>query len=215
MSSRLDQAATVAVILTALVVSASFVRGDGDSVSRPRFVEDWRDLAEIGIRVGDSTAPIKLIEFADFECSFCARYHEPVVRLRTEFGSDLEFVLIHSPLPQHKFAVDAGRAAECAHRQDRFSEFESVTYAKQDSLGVLPWSVLAARANVPSLDAFDQCLSDSSSLARVDSGRAVSARLQIPGTPTFVVNGHLITGGGPDTLRALIVNELRRARRIK
>jgi protein-disulfide isomerase len=149
------------------------------------------------------------------ECPFCARYHESVVALRKEFGSDLEFVFVHSPLPQHRFAVDAARAAECAHRQGRFSEFAAVAYARQDSLGMLPWSVLAARASVPEVDEFDSCIADPSSMARVDSGRAASSRLRIQGTPTFVVNGHLVAGGGPDTLRALILHELSLARKSR
>jgi len=154
-----------------------------------------------------------VIEFTDFECSFCARYHGRLVELGVEYGDAIELIYIHAPLPQHRFAVPAARAAECALAQGRFAEMQVSLYAKQDSFGLRSWDKYAADANVASLASFSSCVADTTPLPRIDEGSAHFARLRLPGTPTFLVNGHRLTGGGPDSLRSLIDAELAKVRR--
>jgi protein-disulfide isomerase len=154
-----------------------------------------------------------LIEFADFECAFCARHHPEIRKLMTEFAGQVDFVHVHSPLPQHRFAIPAARAAECAVEQGRFPQMQDALYAYQDSLGFFSWHRYAEIAGVPDSAQFAECIAHPRSLVRVDSGQALSARLSIPGTPTFLVNGHVVAGGGPDSLRSLIRSALEAAQR--
>lgn len=212
-SSLLDKAASVAVIAAALMVAYSaFSRrspaatGGGTAVD---FYTEWRSFLPFGVRIGNAGAPVKLIESADYECSFCARYHTAIEALRSDYGDSLEYIVVHAPLAQHRFAVPAARAAECANEQGRFTQMQDALYQHQDSLGFFSWAKFAELAGVHDLSEFDACIREPRSLERVDSGAALTARLQIPGTPTFVVNGHSVTGGGPDTLRSLIVSSLR------
>lgn len=207
-SRLLDISTSVAVIVTAAVVAYSALVRSKSSTSRETsavgYYDDWETFLDYGIRVGNSSAPVKLIEFADYECSFCARYHLPVQRMLQEMGDTVEYVLVHSPLAQHRFAIPAARAAECALEQGRFAEMQDVLYAGQDSLGFYSWSTFALQAGITDTSTFMRCIRDARSRIRVDSGMALSERLRIPGTPTYVVNGHRVPGGGPDTLRSLI-----------
>jgi protein-disulfide isomerase len=212
MANRLDQAASVAVILAALVVSVSFVKRGMAPSRTPEasdsLIEDWESIIPAGVSVGASTAPMKLIEFTDYECPFCAQYFDPLVKLKEEFGDQLQITFVHAPLPQHRFAIPAARVAECALAQDRFMQMQGSLYAKQDSFGLRSWTLYARDAGIPDVPTFSACVADTAAVARIEAGRAHSTRLRIPGTPTFVVNGRMLTGGGPDSLRSLIVSEL-------
>lgn len=177
--------------------------------SESRFVERWEDLLPIAIRVGDSSAPIKLIEFADFECPFCRQYHGVLQSIQADYASNLELSFVHSPLPQHRFAIQSARVAECALAQGRFSEMQSELYAQQDSFGLRPWSAYAAAVGIPDMGRFNACAADTVRVDRIQKGIDASSRLRIPGTPTLVVNGWLRTGLPPDALRSLIDSLLR------
>lgn len=212
----LDTLASAAVIVAAIAVVSSTLRSDRSPVRNTEepsaFVDDWRSILEYGVRAGDTTLPVKLIEFADFECSFCARHHPAVQQLLQEYSTSVEFVHIHLPLPQHRFAVPAARASECAHEQGRFPQMQTALYDYRDSLGFFTWRQFAQAAEVPDSALFDDCMASPRSLVRVDSGQSLGRRLRIAGTPTFVVNGHLVSGGGPDSLRILIRSALRSVR---
>lgn len=209
----LDSLASVAVVVAAIaVVSTSLgsgrtARRDTDAPSS--FISEWRSILPYGVRTGDTSLPVKLIEFADFECAFCARHHPAVEQVMVDFAELVEFVHVHLPLPQHRFAVPAARASECAHDQGRFPQMQTALYTFQDSLGFLDWSEYARLAGVPDSARFAACITSPQSLVRVDSGRSVGSRFRIAGTPTFIVNGHVVSGGGPDSLRALIRTAMR------
>lgn len=67
---------------------------------------------------GDSSAPVKLIEFSDFECPFCKRFHKTMKRLMDEYGDDgrVAWVYRHFPLDSiHSKARKEAQAAECAN----------------------------------------------------------------------------------------------------
>lgn len=68
--------------------------------------------------LGDPDAPVKLIEFSDFECPFCKRFHNTVKRIMDEYGSDgrVAWVYRHFPLDSlHSKARKEAQAAECAN----------------------------------------------------------------------------------------------------
>jgi len=67
--------------------------------------------------LGNPEAPVKLIEFSDFECPFCKRFHQTMKRLMDEYGSDgrVAWVYRHFPLDTlHSKARKEAQAAECA-----------------------------------------------------------------------------------------------------
>ncbi len=68
--------------------------------------------------LGNPDAPVKLIEFSDFECPFCKRFHSTMKRLMNEYGKDgkVAWVYRHFPLDSiHSKARKEAQAAECAN----------------------------------------------------------------------------------------------------
>jgi protein-disulfide isomerase len=68
--------------------------------------------------LGSRDAPVKLIEFSDYECPFCKRFHVTMKRLMDEYGKDdrVAWVYRHFPLDAiHSKARKEAQAAECAN----------------------------------------------------------------------------------------------------
>lgn len=193
MLNRLANIATVVIALCAITVAATSLRqrsgpaarGPGADTVR---VSNWPDLLRYGHSMGPENARVTIVEFGDYECPYCAAA-EPQVEAFLASTPSVRFVFRHWPLLGHRFAAPAARAAECAGQQQRFWEMHRTLFASHDSLGLIPFPMLARRAGVPDSAAFSRCLADSKSLVQIDAGRADAHNAGADGTPTFIVNG--------------------------
>ena len=82
--------------------------------------------------LGDSDAPITVVEFSDFQCPFCARFHTETFGLLKQNYIDtgkIRFVYKDYPLGFHQFAQKASETAECAGEQDKFWEMHEKLFA--------------------------------------------------------------------------------------
>jgi protein-disulfide isomerase len=127
-----------------------------------------------------------------------------VEEVRKKFGADVAFTFVHFPIPGHRFAIPAARAAECAEAQGRFSEMRTLLFAKQDSLGLKSWDAFAEEAKVPDEEQFSKCVASAAPLPRVDAGVAIGEKLRISGTPTMIINGWMYYGLQPAALESEI-----------
>ena len=197
MRAQLEQLATVVVGLAALGVGTASVHREffsnqlathleANDVSR---VEHFDDLVKAGRTIGDSTAPIKIVEFSDLECPICRTFNERIQEVITPSSRDVALVFVHFPLPMHRFARPAARAAECANDQSRFGKFIDIVYAKQDSLGLKSWGSFAAEAGISDTIQFVKCTAGASKLSKIEEGLAAGTRIKVQGTPTVVING--------------------------
>jgi protein-disulfide isomerase len=145
---------------------------------------------------GNPNAPVKIVEYADFQCPSCAQfnaiYEESITRNYVETGR-VQFIYHEFPLSQHANAVPAAQAARCAGDQSKFWQMHDILFAKQTEWenDAAPAGRFGTYAAGLGLDrtAFDQCLSSGKYAAAVnESGSAAQAAL-ISATPTFYVNG--------------------------
>lgn len=184
-----------ALITTGLVVRREFVAEPQTAQalpSKPTFLEDWREALQHGIRTGPAEAPVQIIEFADFQCPYCAQYEKRLSDVGRAHGGKLAITFVHSPLPAHGHAVAAARAAECAHAQGRFNPMKAVLFQQQASFGALSWVELGRQANVPDLEQFQVCVDSTERIERVVEGTRLASKFGVRGTPTLLVNGWLL-----------------------
>ncbi len=128
-----------------------------------------------------------LVEFADYECSFCARHERTTaINLRKKFNGRLQEVFVHFPLGKHVRAQKAAEAAECAAAQGRFWEMSKQLFEEPQNLEE---PALAEHAKRLGLDTarFAQCLDNSTTSAKVEADAAFGRRFGVEATPAFFI----------------------------
>lgn len=85
--------------------------------------------------IGGVNAKVAIVEFSDFQCPFCQRFHPTMQRVLQEYGDDVKWVYRHFPLDSiHPRARPSAAASECAAEQDKFWEFMNALFANQDRI---------------------------------------------------------------------------------
>lgn len=171
-----------------------------------RFVH--REQAVPAVREGEHVrgplhARVTIIEYSDFECPFCARFHRVLKAAVAEDG-DVRWVFRHLPLTEmHPMAAAAAEAAECAGRQNRFWEYADLVFDRQQDITHEQLVTIARDVN---LDAtrFAVCLQSGQQRERVGIDAKAFSDGHLSGTPTWFVNGTRFEG-------ALTIEEVRRA----
>jgi protein-disulfide isomerase len=215
MPDRFERAVSGTLAVVAVVMAVAFVHREFGSGSRtqvvrndpkpPEMVTAWKDLLDAGVLVGDSAAPVKVVEFADFECPFCRRFELSFRAAKKQFGRNVALVFVHFPLPMHRFAIPAARAAECAREHGRFAEFREALYDKQDSLGLKAWASYARDVGIRDTVEFAKCNSGSATVAQIAAGQTLATKLGVRATPTVVINGWRFYTPPSDSALAQIV----------
>jgi protein-disulfide isomerase len=182
-----------AVVTTALVIHRELFAPSSASArataEKPVFIKGWKSELGQGRRLGLETAPVQLIEFMDFECPFCSSFHHTLKQLRERYATKVAVTYMHFPLPGHRFAVPAARAAECAGEQGRSEPMYDRLFEGQSLFGLKPWSDYATEAGVTNLMAFDACVKNTAVIQRIEAGIHLGTKHDIKETPTLIFNG--------------------------
>jgi len=142
-----------------------------------------------------STGRTRIVAFLDLECPFCATYDGTMREIEKSLGDSVQFMIVPMPIPSHKCARGGAFALECALAQGRARQFISHVFSKLDSVGLKPWAVFAHESGVPDTSAFSLCTRSPAVAQKVDSAAAVARELNIPGTPTLLMDGWQFRGG--------------------
>ncbi len=149
-----------------------------------------------GMALGSEKAPITLVEFADFECGFCARAQETVKAVRAKYGDKIRFVFKDFPLEFHANARPAAVAARCAGKQGKYWEMHDKLFASFQNLNDGTYRQLAGELGLDAA-AFGTCLANPAMAAEVAADEAAGRKVGVTGTPAFFINGVLISGAQP------------------
>jgi len=166
----------------------------------------------LGHTLGSDSAPVEIVEFADFECPACAHFailQFPYVRERLVSAGRLKWRFMHFPLQGHANSPRAHLAAACAGEQDRFFEMKGAIFNRQNDWASQrqPERRLRGYAQGLGLDVsrYDSCMETRRAQPQVDAEYAEGERLGVNATPTFFVNGRMWpTGLDYDRIRAIV-----------
>jgi protein-disulfide isomerase len=117
---------------------------------------------------------VRLLEFADFECPFCAQFNAALKALRERYPKQVALTYIHFPLPIHRFAEPAARASECADEQGRFEAMHDRLFEQQNLFGLKAWSDFADDAGVSNREAFENRIQGKLPITRITEGQRLS-----------------------------------------
>lgn len=166
------------------------------------------DVTDVPMK-GNPSAPVTIVEFADYECPHCKRV-QPVLRQALEELPEVKVYFKHYPLGQHTNARLAAEAAVAAHRQGKFWAFNDKVWAASDSLTP---AALEQFAKDLGLDVakWRKDFESPEVKGRVQKDKAEGGALGIESTPTIYINGRLFSDTRDiESLRDWISEELGR-----
>ncbi len=172
--------------------------------------------------LGREDAPLTIVEFSDFECSYCKRFHDQVLpQLKREYINTglVRFVHKDLPLPFHGQALPAAAAARCAGKQNRYWDVYDAIFDQQNCLECKGVGTIAASQDLDR-DQLNACMQEDSIKAVINTNLSEAKLHNIRATPTFVIGptqtdgthrGEIIEGAVPwPQFKALIDQELNR-----
>ena len=171
----------------------------------------WNKIYEVKTATapakGVETAPVTIVEFAEFQCPFCERVGPTLEQIRTTYKGQVRFAWKHLPLVSiHSHAMDAAIAAEAARNQGRFWEYHDKMFANQAHLEPNDLRKYAQELGLD-LGRFDKDREDQELRTKVLDDMAEAKSLGVTSTPTFFINGRLVSGAMPFETFAMIIDE--------
>jgi len=138
---------------------------------------------------GPIDAPIRLVEYGDYECPYCGEAYPVVKAIQERLGNRLCFAFRNFPLVNsHPHAQHAAEAAEAAGAQGRFWEMHDLLYENQDALEDDDLTEYALKLGLDSDRLISQVLAGAHAARILEDFRS-GARLDVNGTPSFFING--------------------------
>jgi protein-disulfide isomerase len=179
-------------------------------------VGKYLELPEIGekdIKMGSEDAPVRVVEFTDFQCPFCKTFHETLQNELKAYGDKVLYVFKQYPISSiHPQAEAASLASECANEQGKFTEYADTLFSKQDEWGKTTGSQkFKDYARTLKLDTkkFNACVDEKKYQDKVTANMEEGKKFGISGTPGTFVNGTFLNGAiSKEELQAAINVEL-------
>jgi protein-disulfide isomerase len=142
-----------------------------------------------GFSVGKENAPLVLVEYTDYQCPFCQRYHnDSFAQIKANFidTGKIRYVSRDFPLPFHENARRSATAARCAAEQGKFWELRHTMIVNADQLQA---DKLGGYAKSQSMDVakFQACVDSDKFRAAIDKDIAEGTAAGVNGTPSFVL----------------------------
>src|SRR3954463_15265957 len=182
----------------------------GYVATRPKASSAVADVADTtnagpaqGYLIGKVDAPVKILEFADFECPSCggfATVTEPDVRTRIIDPGLANLTYFDFPLTQHKNTLAASNAAACADEQGKFWPMHDRLFQAQDEWNGeatdAPKAFFKRYAGEVGLDVakWETCFDARKYQPRINANLADGLRRGVNSTPTFIIANKLYAG---------------------
>ncbi len=155
---------------------------------------------------GDVNAAVTVIEFTDFQCSACGAMYPVMESVLKPYGSRVRFVVRDFPLTVlHANAFRAAQAAAAANAQGKFWEYIDLLFKNQSSLDADSLKKFATQVGLDR-KRFDAEFESGKYDAEIRRDMEDGELLGIEGTPTFYINGMMLTTAeySADGVRAAI-----------
>ncbi len=156
--------------------------------------EDFSTVYEIPVDhspvMGNKNAPVTLVEFIDFQCPYCARFHSPLIEAAKAFPGKVNYIIKNFPLSFHPEARNAAKAAFAAGEQGKYAEMVDIILQNNKQLGKDTYVDLAGRIGL-NVDKFKKDLieKDAQFNAYIQKDIDLGNKVHVRGTPTMFING--------------------------
>jgi protein-disulfide isomerase len=160
-----------------------------------------------GRAYGSADAPVRIVEFSDFQCSFCRKFWAETEPQLEELiaGGEVRFEYRHMAFLGRE-STRAAEAAECALDQGRFWDYHDLLFLRQGARNAGAYSdanlkrfarELAGAFPSFAVREFDACLDSGAKRATVEAMTLEAQQAGIGSTPSFIINGLFLSGAQP------------------
>ena len=164
--------------------------------------------------LGQKSAPVTMVEFADYQCPFCERFFSqsfPEIKQKYIDTGKVKFIFANvSFLGQE--SSDAAQAAQCAGEQNQYWAYHDLLYKNQhgENQGAFVQSKLIGFAEKLGLNTtdFNVCLTGHKYQKAVADATTLSQKYSVSGTPTFFINNKIIKGAQPASSIEVIIDSV-------
>ncbi len=154
-------------------------------------------LERLGFDQGSEDDPVRIVEFSDYGCSYCRRFHaETLPTLKKQYIETGKVLWKTVPFVIGNWAnsVEASMAGECAVEQGKAERMTELLFERQSdwkgaSDPAPPIALLAEEAGLD-MAAYASCLEGDKYLWRVQAHTDLARQIGVRGTPTFFVIGY-------------------------
>lgn len=148
---------------------------------------------------GPETAPVTIVEFSDLQCPACKAAQPLVEQVLADNPDSVRLVYRHFPLDSlHPYARLAAQASEAMATQDKFWQFETLLYDRQEEWAAsesqdqaISFLTQYAQELGVEVASFSAAFAQESAAAGVSEDASLGNRIGISATPTFYVNGNI------------------------
>jgi protein-disulfide isomerase len=151
--------------------------------------------------LGSDSAPVEIIEYADFGCGACGIFtvlNAPDIKQRLVNTGRVRWRFRDYPIPSHAASPAAHMAAACAGEQEQFWPMHDVIFGNQSNWGRerRPERRFRdyARQMGLDMDRFDECTESQRYAAQIDAAKQEGVAVGVHSTPSFVIGGLLVAG---------------------
>jgi protein-disulfide isomerase len=159
---------------------------------------------------GAPSAPVLIIEYSNFPCPYCRNGAAVIRQVLSAYGDRVRVQYRHFPIDPYPESRPAAEASLCANEQGKFWDYHDRLYASNEPLSAATLRQSAAALGLD-LARFDACISEGRYRSAVEADLAAGSAAGVVGTPTFVINGHVIAGAQPfEAFKQIIEQELQK-----
>ncbi len=146
---------------------------------------------------GESTTPVTIVVYADFQCPACATEHQDMTRIWPQLRDRAHLVFRHYPITtSHPHSWTASLYAEAAGKQDRFWEMHDYLFATQSLWSTLPriedeFDSYALELNLD-LEQLHADMAADATVAKVRNDQRGGNSSGVRSTPAVFINGRML-----------------------
>jgi len=152
---------------------------------------------------GPEGAKVTIVEWSDFQCPFCSQAAGLIDQITKAYPNDVKFVYKNYPLPFHKQAMPAAKAAVAAGKQGKFFEMHDKIFANQRSLNDDVYVQYASELGL-NVDQFKKDMDSPEVQAQIDKEMTEARSADVRGTPTIFINGKKPQGRSFELYKGII-----------
>jgi protein-disulfide isomerase len=207
-------------VLKAAKTERTAPKGEDQQKQRPGQPEPDKNYAvptgEDRPFAGKQDALVTIVEFSDFQCPYCSRVNPTVAELKKKYPDDVRVIFRHHPLPMHKQAPAAARAAQAAHLQGKFWEMHDALFENGRALDDANEKIMELAQGLGlDMDKFKKDFDSEATKKVLKEDEEAAMQWGARGTPAFFVNGRFLSGAQPiEAFDKLVVEEKAKAEKF-